>query len=146
MKKFMTILVVMMAMALSYTNTAKAQSATLFPLVYGDTIIASSSSDTVSKVIPVTAGYSVMGVQVNATKVSGTVALKAYIYGSMDGSNYVISDSSAAFADQTTNVVQFQKTTPAYTYYKVMVRPPTTAASTQSVIIRVRYVLRKYDR
>lgn len=139
----MMILMVMMATMLSFT--AKAQNATLIPLAAGDTIVASGNADTVSKVIPVTAGYGAMGVQVNATKLSGTVALKAYIYGSMDGSNYVLSDSSAAFADQTTNVVQFSKSTPAYTYYKVMVRPPTTAASTQSVIIRVYYTLRRYS-
>lgn len=136
-------LMVMMATMLSFTS--KAQNATLMPLVANDTIIASGNADTVSKVINVTSGYGVMGVQVNATKISGTVALKAYIYGSMDGTNYVISDSSAAFADQASNVVQFSKTTPAYTYYKVMVRPPTTAASTQSVIIRVYYVLRRYN-
>lgn len=142
MKKVM-FLMVMMATMLSFTS--KAQNATLMPLVANDTIIASGNADTVSKVINVTSGYGVMGVQVNATKISGTVALKAYIYGSMDGTNYVISDSSAAFADQASNVVQFSKTTPAYTYYKVMVRPPTTAASTQSVIIRVYYVLRRYN-
>lgn len=141
MKKIFAL--VLLVIALSFNS--KAQNATLMPLVVGDTISASSGLDTVSKNISVTAGYSALGIQVVATKISGTVSLKAYLYESLDGTNYVVSDSSAAFADQTTNVAQFTKTTTPFTYYRVQVRPATGAATTQAVKVRVYYVLRKHD-
>lgn len=134
----------MVAGLLSFTES-KAQNATLISLAAGDTLVASSSKDTVSKVIRVTAGYSALSFQVNATKLSGTVNLKAYLYGSLDGTNYVVTDSSAAFADQTTNVVQFTKTTAPFTYQKVEVRNSTGVNTTQSVICRFYYVFRKHD-
>lgn len=124
----------------------QAQRATLFPLIAGDTVSTSSSRDTVTKIINATAGYSALGIQVNATKISGTVSAKAYLYSSLDGTNYNLTDSSAAFANQTTNVVWFTKTTTPYTYYKVTVQDPIGGAtSTQSVQVKVYYVLRRYD-
>jgi len=124
--------------------TSMAQTATLIPLIAGDTISTSSSRDTVSKVITATAGYSAIGIQVNATKISGTVSAKAYLYSSLDGTNYNLTDSSAAFANQTTNAVWFTKTTAPYTYYKVAVGDPLgLSTSTQSVQVRVYYVLKK---
>jgi hypothetical protein len=125
--------------------SAQAQRATLITLAAGDTINTSSSLDTVSKVIPITAGYSALGVQVVTTKVSGTVAGKAYLYSSLDGTNYVVTDSSAAFANQTTNTAFFTKSTVPYVYYKVQVRDAAGAASTQVNIVRVYYVARKHD-
>lgn len=142
MKKLLILLSVVVGIA----STTMAQRATLAPLVAGDTISTSSSRDTVTKVITATAGYSALGIQVVTTKVSGTVAGKAYLYGSLDGTNYTLTDSSAAFADQTTNTAYFTKTTTPYVYYRVRVQEANGGAtSTQSNIVRVYYVLRKHD-
>lgn len=124
---------------------SKAQQATLFPLLAGDSISTSNSLDTVSKTIGVTAGYSSLAIQVVTTKISGTVAGKAYLYSSMDGSNYVLTDSSAAFANQTTNTALFSKTAPPYRYYQVQVRTQGVDGSTQVNRVRVYYVLRRHD-
>lgn len=134
-----------MIAVLSFGIASQAQSATLIPLAAGDTLSMSSSRDTVSKVIRATAGYSAIGIQVNMTKLSGTATGKAYLYGSLDGTNYVISDSSAAFTDITTNVAQFTKSSSPFTHYKVEVRPMGAATGTQSAIVRVYYVLRKFN-
>lgn len=139
-------LLFLFAVVMCFTSAVKAQTASLMPLAVGDTINTTSGTDTVFKYLPVTAGYSVMGIQVNGTKLSGTAVGKAYLYGTLDGVNYNLTDSTAAFTDQTTNAVWFTKTPPAYTKYMIAVHQPTSAASTQSVIIRVWYVLKKYDR
>lgn len=142
MKKF----IILSMLALVIGITTQAQRATLFPLAAGDTVITSSSRDTVTKIINATAGYSALGIQVNATKISGTVSAKAYLYGSLDGTNYNLTDSSSAFANQTTNVAWFTKTTTPYVYYKVTVQDPIGgASSTQSVKVQVYYVLRRHD-
>lgn len=144
MKKILVLMVMSFAMILS-TIESKAQSQTLIPLAAGDTLSQSSSSDTVTKVIRATAGYSALGIQVNQTKLSGTGSGKVYLYGSLDGTNYVVTDSSAAFTDITTNVAFFTKITTPYTYYKVQARPSGGDTGTQSAIVRVYYVLRKHD-
>lgn len=144
MKKIL-IAMVMMVGLLSFTNYAKAQEATLMPLVAGDSTSTSTSLDTVSKVIRVTAGYSAIGIQVVTTKISGTVAGKAYLYGSLDGTNYEILDSSAAFANQTTNSAIFKRVTSPHTYLKVQVREADGAATTQVNRVRVYYVLRRHN-
>lgn len=141
MKKFLSLLLLVVGIA----STTMAQRATLMTLVAGDTLVMSSSSDTVSKVITATAGYSALGIQVVQTELSGTTAGKAYLYGSLDGTNYNLTDSSAAFADQATNVAYFTKTTTPYVYYKVQCRPMGAATATFSGIVRVYYVLRKHD-
>lgn len=134
-----------LSLGLLFSIETKAQNATLLPLVAGDTLSQSTSSDTVTKVIRVTAGYSALGIQVVQTKLSGTGSGKVYLYGSLDGTNYNLTDSSAAFTDVTTNVAYFTKTTTPYTYYKIQARPMGAATGTQSAIVRVYYVLRKHD-
>jgi len=142
MKKFLILFLAVVGVI----STTVAQQATLMPLKAGDTLTTSSSRDTVTKIINATAGYSALGIQVVTTKVSGTVAGKAYLYSSLDGTNYTLTDSSAAFANQTTNTAFFTKTTTPYTYYKVTVQDAIGGStSTQSNIVRVYYVLRKYD-
>lgn len=138
MKKLIFIL---LAGLLAFAES-NAQSASLLPLTAGDTLAQSASSDTVTKTIRVTAPASALGIQVVMTKLSGTASGKAYLYGSQDGTNYVISDSSAAFTDQTTNVAQFSKSPVPWTYYRVQVRPMGAATGTQSSIVRVYYVTR----
>jgi hypothetical protein len=142
MKKFL----ILLSVVVGFASTTIAQRATLFPLIAGDTLTTSSSRDTVTKIFTATAGYSALGIQVVTTKVSGTVAGKAYLYSSLDGTNYNLTDSSAAFANQTTNSVWFTKTTTPYVYYKVTVQDAIGGStSTQANIVRVYYVLRKYD-
>lgn len=134
-----------MLLVVGFTINTKAQNATLMALAAGDTLVMSSSSDTVTKTIRVTAGYSALGIQVVQTELSGTTAGKAYLYSSLDGTNYTLTDSSSAFADQATNVAFFTKTTTPYTYYRVQCRPMGGATATFSGIVRVYYVLRKHD-
>lgn len=145
MKKFM-IFLVMMAGLLSFTES-KAQRATLFPTIAGDTLSTSASLDTVSKVISVTSGYSALGIQVVGTKTSGTITAKAYLYGSLDGSAYVVTDSATAFANSAgAQSVFFTKTAGLpYVYYKVMVRNIGASTSTEGLKVQVYYVLRKFD-
>jgi hypothetical protein len=143
MKKIVFLLVMVISM-LSFTES-KAQNASLMALAAGDTLVTSASKDTVDKILRVTAGYSAMGIQVIVTELSGTTVGKAYLYSSLDGTNYVVTDSSAAFTDVTTNTAEFTKVTTPYTYYKVQVRSANGAASTQSNIVRVYYVLRRHD-
>jgi hypothetical protein len=140
MKKLFALLLVV-GIALSST----AQHASLMPLKAGDTLTTSGSKDTVVKTITATAGYSALGVQVNVTKLSGTISAKAYLYGSLDGVNYNLTDSSSAFANQTTNVAWFTKQTTPYTYYQVHVRAADGSNTTQSAIVRVYYVFRKHS-
>jgi hypothetical protein len=143
MKKF--IILSMLAMVVGMAT--QAQRATLFPLVVGDSVITSSSRDTVTKIITATAGYSALGIEVVGTKLSGTISAKAYLYGSVSGINYELTDSSAAFANQTTNTAFFKKTGGLpYVFYKVTVQDPIGgASSTQSMQVRVYYVLRRHD-
>jgi len=144
MKKLMFILVVMAGL-LSFTG-ANAQRATLMPTVAGDTVITSSSLDTVSKTITITAGYSALGIQVVGTKVSGTITSKAYIYSSLDGSTWNLTDSSAAFANSAgAQSVWFTKTSTPYVFYKVQVRPPSSVTSTESLAVKVYYTARRHD-
>lgn len=125
----------------------KAQSAVVFPTVYGDTVITSSSLDTVTKTLPSTAGYSALTIQVNAIKVSGTITAKAYLYGSLDGVTYNLTDSATAFANSATaQSVWFTKTNPAYTKYKIQVRNVAGTTSTESLAIKVWYMLHKFSR
>ncbi len=143
MKKILFVLVTLIGL-LSFTSV-NAQRATLMPTVAGDTVSTSASLDTVSKVIPITDGYSALGIQVVATKVSGTITSKAYLYGSLDGTTYVVTDSSAAFANSAgRQSAFFTKTSTPYVYYKVQVRPPSSATSTEVLAVKVYYVARRY--
>lgn len=143
MKKFISMMLVSMVLLITST---RAQTARSLAIVEGDTVSTSTSLDTVSKVFTVTAGYSSMGIQVVGTKTAGTITSKAYLYSSLDGNNYLLTDSSAAFANAAgAQSVFFTKTAPPYVYYKVQVRPPSSATSTEGLAVKVYYVLRKHD-
>jgi hypothetical protein len=142
MKKLLSLLV-MITVIVSFTS---AQRATQFPIIAGDTVITSSALDTVSKVITATAGYSALGIQVVATKVSGTITAKAYLYSSLDGTTYQLTDSATAFANSAgAQSVWFTKTTTPYVFYKVQVRNVGGTTSTESLAVKVYYVLRRHD-
>lgn len=144
MKKFISLMLVIGL----FITSATAQKASLMAIATGDTVSTSSALDTVSKVITVTAGYSALGIQVVGTKVSGTITAKAYLYGSLDGSTYAVTDSaSAAFANSAgAQSVFFTKTGGLpYVYYKVQVRNVGATTSTEALAVKVYYVLRKFD-
>lgn len=126
-----------------FTAKSQAQSETRMGTVFGDTVITSGSKDTVIKSFTATGPYNTLGIQVVTTKVSGTVVGKAYLYSSLDGINYTVTDSSSAFADQTTNVAIFTKTSVPYTYYRIHVRTADGTNSTQSNAVKVYYVFRR---
>ena len=126
-----------------FTTESKAQSWQRVAFVSTDTINTSASKDTVDKVVTATAGYSTGAIKVEYTKVSGTVSLKAYIY-SGDGTDYVLTDSSAAFSDAS-GVVYFTKSELPYSHYKVQIREAAGANSTNKVAIVVRYLLKRFD-
>ena len=132
-------------LAFGMIATVNAQKAVQLPLVAGDSIITSTSLDTVSKVVPVTAGYSALTFQVVGTKVSGTITAKAYLYGSLDGTNYILTDSASAFANSAgAQSVYFYKTAPGFTYYKIQVRNVGGATSSESLALKFWMVARKY--
>jgi len=145
MKKILIAMVMMVGM-LSFTHNAGAQTATPIPVIAGDTVSTSGSLDTVTKIISVTAGYSALGIQVTGTKTSGTITSKAYLYGSLDGVTYNLTDSSTAFADAAGAQARwFTKATAPYVYYKVQVRPPTADGTTEGLAVKMHYVLRRHD-
>lgn len=136
----------MLMSMLLFTTSLFAQRATTMPIVAGDTVSTSTSLDTVSKVLTVTAGYSTLAIQVKCTKTAGTITSKAYLYSSLDGVDYVLTDSSAAYANAAgAQSVFFTKTAPPYVYYKIQVRPPTSANTTEGLAVKVLYTLRKHD-
>lgn len=143
MKKFLFLVMI----SIAFITTSNAQVAKMFTIAAGDTVITSSALDTVSKIIPVTAGYSALGIQVVGTKVSGTITAKAYLYSSLDGSAYNLTDSATAFANSAgAQSVWFTKTAGLpYVYYKVQVRNVGATTSTESLAVKVYYVLRKFD-
>ena len=123
-----------------------AQFAKPLPLIAGDTISTSSSLDSVTKIINSTAGYSSLAIQVNAVKVSGSITAKAYLYSSLDGVTYNLTDSATAFANAAgAQSVWFTKTAPPYTYYKIQVRNVGTIASTESLALRFWVVQKLYN-
>ena len=141
MKKIVFLLVVVLGLL---TTESKGQSAVLMPLVAGDTVSTSTTLDTVTKIIPATGAYHTMGIQVNAIKTAGTVTAKAYLYSSLDGVTYALTDSATAFANSAgAQSVWFTKTTVPYTYYKVQVRNVGLTNSTEGLAVRVYYVFRR---
>jgi hypothetical protein len=141
--KIFSVLLVSLALMAS-TFQAKAQHATLMRLAAGDTLVTSASSDTVSKVLTVTAGYATLTFQVEVNKISGTVDGKVYLYSSLDGSDYQLTDSSAVLTDATSNVRWFDKVAPGRTYYKVQVRPVGADTESFSAQVRVYYSAKPY--
>ena len=152
MKKILFLLLLVGVTALS-VNTAHAQKgyAAIMPTVQGDTL---NNADTVAKLITASAGYSVMGIQVNLTKISGTVAGKVYLYQSLDKVNYTLTDSAVYSTAPTftstiypggitptaTNVAIFQKNTTPSVYYMV----EAVSSGTVSAALQVLYTTRQY--
>lgn len=87
----------------------------LRPLPLLDTVANTGSSE---HVITVSGTYNNGVFQHVGTKISGTVAGKTYLYGSVDAVNYIKLDSFTN-VNVTTNSVIFTQTRPMYPYYKI---------------------------
>jgi len=126
-----------LALVIGLQTVTHAQSATLMPLVAGDTL---TNTDTLYKVITATAGYSALGIQPVVNKISGTVAGNVILQSSLDGVNYVNTDT-LALTDAAINTKLFSKVTTPFTYYRLRF----ITSGTQSYVPRIYYVLRKHD-
>jgi len=130
--------------ALAFTSRAQFGTATVFPLVAGDTL---NNTDTVFKKFTTTAGYRDIGIHVGIKKISGTVAGKVILWGSMDGVTYFATDSMSyivttpsSFATPAyDNQAWVAKSGAPFTSYVVAA----TSSGTVSAQVTVRYTLRK---
>jgi len=134
MKKILSLLLVI---GFAITS-ATAQRASTIPVAAGDTTV---NTDTASKVLSITAGYSGVIIQPIVSKVSGTVAGKVYLYQSLDGVNYTAATDSITLSNQATNTGLWIKSAPNPVYYKISA----ITSGTQSSILGVKYVARKHD-
>ena len=90
-------------------------------------VINNTSSDTMS--FSTVKNYSVVGIQPVITKATGTMAGKSYLYGSLDGTNYVLSDS-LTLGNVTTNTTIWSLSNPTYIYYRIITGGATTVTGT----------------
>lgn len=125
---------------------AQLGSAYSFPVIAGDSLV---NADTVFKKIAITAGYRSMGIQVSIKKGTGTLDGKFYLWTSVDGANYVSTDTASFTAVPTaalitnggyTHTAIIQKTMPAGTRYLVVA---TQAGSLTSSPVKVSYTARQ---
>lgn len=88
------------------------------PMIHnGDTVV-----NTGSKLLDLTLGgsFTNVAVQLVATKISGTVAGTAKLYGSLNGTDYVvISTDTLALANQTKNTFIWNVAPSKYQYYRI---------------------------
>ena len=133
MKKIM----LLTALVIGLNTITHAQNATLMPLLPGDTL---TNADTLYKEIKVTAGYSALGIQPVITKISGTVAGNVILQSSLDGVNYINTDT-LVLANVAVNTKLFAKVTTPFTFYRLYF----LTAGTQSYVPRIYYVPRKHD-
>lgn len=148
MKKLITMLVMIVGM-LSLTNAnAQHGSPATLPLVAGDSL---ATADTVFKKIPVTGGYNSLGIQVSIKKGTGTLDGKFYLYTSVNGQSYVLTDSASFSAVPTaalisnggyTHTAIIMKDAPAGSSYLVAA---TQTGSLTSSPVKVSYTSRRYN-
>ncbi|MDP4264923.1 MAG: hypothetical protein Q8941_20510 [Bacteroidota bacterium] len=96
------------------------------------------NADTITHIVTATAGYNCVTLQATTTKVSGTVAGKAYVYYGLDGTNYNLVDS-LTLADVTTNFKTFAYAPAEFVYYKIVY----ITSGTQKCKPKTLYLLRK---
>lgn len=144
MKKILFLLTLILVSVIS----VKAQNgnAYKFPTVKGDSLV---NVDTVSKVIPITAGYSDVTIQANVKKGTGTLTGKLFLYSSLDGINYQLTDSAdyipvPAWTNTVatyTHTAIINKSTPGATSFIIAATSSGTLTSTP---IQILYTARKY--
>lgn len=138
MKKILSILT---AVVICFQfSTASAQSAVpLTPTL--DSIVTSSSLDTVYATKQVGSGFTTVTIQVVATKVSGTVTGTVELQGSLDGVNYTrIATDTLAMTNVSVNTKIWTVTNNPYIYYRTAVFAP---SSTYKAYIRNYILLRR---
>jgi hypothetical protein len=123
MKKFLFLLMLfpLFAMSQSFTQTVSNPTGA----------ITNTSVDTMNITTP--RDFTSVGIQPVITTATGTMAGKAYLYGSLDGVNFVLNDS-LALATVTTNTTIWTKTNPVFTYWRITVGGATTVTATASAI------------
>lgn len=131
-------LIFLFALVIGFATFTHAQTATLMPLIAGDTVV---DAGTVNKQFSSTAGYSAVGVQIVITKISGTVAGTTKLQGSLDGSNW--EDIGSAFTH--TNVASQAKLFTVSGAPYVYIRTTSVGTGTMAAQVRVRYVQKKYN-
>lgn len=123
MKKILFSLFAVMLFCASYAQTAFHQTTTNTTGAFTGT-----ASDTMT--LTLTQPYQVVSVQPVLTKVSGTIAGKTYLQLSINGTNYVSTDSLTN-TDVTTNTIVWNKQT-ACRYFRILVVGTGTMAGTAS--------------
>ena len=134
MKKIAFLLLI----AVSFAVQSHAQSATLMPLVAGDTI---TNTGTVSKVVTVTSGSSGIYLQAIIKLLSGTGAGTAQLMGSLDGINFTNIGSAYTITNTTTQNAVFSIVAPVPQYVKILF----TGSGTESAQVRVYYRSPRYQ-
>ena len=89
--------------------------------------IVDTGSDTLS--FSTVKSYSVVGIQPVITKATGTMAGKSYLYGSLDGTNYVLRDS-LTLGNTATNTAIWSLSNPPYIYYRIITGGATSVTGT----------------
>jgi len=155
MKKLLFILSLVASVCICHAQSGYAY---VFPTQAGDTL---TNTDTVSRLIPATSGYSALGVQVSVNKLSGTLAGKAYLFSSTDGKNFALTDSAVYVSTPTitstayyngpitptyTNVAQFTKNTVPFVYYLVQAVSSGTVSAPVQFSYTARYYISPYNR
>ena len=98
--------------------------------------VTNTSADTVSLYLP--GFYNVVAIQPVVTKASGTMAGTVILQGSINGVNFVNTDT-LTLTNVTTNTGVFTKTNPPYVYYRAVQSGATTVSSTMQVFYTARH-------
>lgn len=120
-----------------------------FPVVAGDSL---TTADTVLKKVTVTAGYSSLGFQASIKKGTGTLDGKLYIYTSVNGNNYVLTDSASfaavptfgtlnANGGYTHTAIINKNAPPGYSYILAVTQTGSLTASP----VKISYTTRKHN-
>lgn len=96
--------------------------------------ISNSSVDTMNFSFSNPVYYGVVGIQPVVTKSAGTMAGKAYLFGSVDGVNHVLI-YSLALTNNTINTTVWKQTAPVYKAYRITVGGATTVTATATAKI-----------
>lgn len=137
MKKILFFLIVA-TLSLFASSDVNAQRGTQLPVVSADTL---SNTDTTSKIIAVTGGFSTLAIQPVVKRLSGTAAGSVVLYGSIDGVNYVATGDTLSLTNQVTNTTLWKIGVPSYSYYKVVA----ISSGSVSEVLNVFYLVRKYQ-
>lgn len=89
MKKILFLFALVFSFAVSH---AQSRTVITMPLIAGDSLV---NTDSVQKLITISASYSNFTVQVNVKKGTGTLTGKLYLYSSCDNVTYTLTDSAS---------------------------------------------------